>query len=60
MSIGELQVQTSGPPVGLNTLSGEDKGSILAQALTDALMNAISPLQIHYNKWLVYFEEYLM
>jgi len=45
MSLGELTVQTSGPPVGLNTLSGEDKGSILAQALTDAFMNAISPLQ---------------
>jgi hypothetical protein len=45
MSIGELQVQTSGPPVGLNTLSGEDKGSILMKALTDAFMNAISPLQ---------------
>ena len=45
MSIGELQVQTSGPPVGLNTLSGEDKGSILMNALTDAFMNAISPLQ---------------
>tara|TARA_R100000353_G_scaffold116162_3_gene83026 strand:+ start:311 stop:1894 length:1584 start_codon:yes stop_codon:yes gene_type:complete len=45
MSLGELQVQTSGPPVGLNTLSGEDKGSILMQALTDAFMNAISPLQ---------------
>tara|TARA_R100001591_G_scaffold7175_1_gene13535 strand:+ start:5655 stop:7262 length:1608 start_codon:yes stop_codon:yes gene_type:complete len=45
MSIGELQVQTSGPPVGLNTLSGEDKGSILMKALTDAFINAISPLQ---------------
>lgn len=45
MSLGELTVQTSGPPIGLNTLSGEDKGSILAQALTDAFMNAISPLQ---------------